>query len=752
MSRTELRTIVQMFAFIAVCTIFLVSCAGPTMQSEPAASPPPESPVRSDDGAYSGLEEVVVTGTRVEAKERRTSSRAMRERSVAGTANAQRPVTSIADHEGSLEAAVTQLSSDEELWVIATPTVADNAAATNDDSPGSGAMLASFPGDIDPQTGVAREIPLPLQHTAVQAKIDGYLSSVNVRQQFANPFDEKIEAVYLFPLPEKAAVSEFLMIIGERKIRGILREKEQAEAIYEAAKSQGYQASLLVQHRPNVFEQKVANIEPGKSIDVDIKYFHTLAYNDGWYSFVLPTVVGPRYNPPGSKDPLVPVPQGARVDSTETTIPYLRPGQRSAHDISIDVEIDAGVAIETLQSTHQIASTRPAPEIARVRLANQSTIPNRDFVLNFKVAGDTIKSNLMTWRDPDSGQGYFTMMLYPPAETARLERQAMELVFVLDCSGSMHGRPLEQAKSAVSAALNHLQPGDTFQIIRFSENSTQLGATPLPATTENLRRGRQYLASLNSTGGTQMIEGVKAALDFPHDPTRLRFVTFMTDGYIGNETDIIGAVHERIGAARIFSFGVGSAVNRYLLERMAKEGRGAVAYLGAQDSASKIMDGFFQRISHPALTDIRIDWGGMLVSDVYPARIPDMFVGRAVLVSGRYTGTPGEISVSGNAGAEQRSINVATDTGDDTRAAVAKLWARLRIADLADRQSWENDPYDELAGAIKATALQHKLVSAYTSFVAVDTSRQTEGDSGVTVPQALPVPDGVRYDTTVRQD
>jgi Ca-activated chloride channel family protein len=430
----------------------------------------------------------------------------------------------------------------------------------------------------------------------------------------------------------------------------------------------------------------------------------------------------------------------------------LRPDERSAHDISIDVEIDAGVTIETLQSTHPIASTRPAPEIANVRLANQSTIPNRDFVLNFKVAGDRIKSNLMTWRDPDSGQGYFTMMLYPPAETARLERQAMELVFVLDCSGSMHGRPLDQAKSAVSAALNHLQPGDTFQIIRFSENSTQLGATPLPATAENLRRGREYLASLNSTGGTQMIEGVKAALDFPHDPARLRFVTFMTDGYIGNETDIIGAVHERIGAARIFSFGVGSAVNRYLLERMAKEGRGAVAYLGPQDSASQIMDGFFRRISHPALTDIRVDWGGMLVSDVYPARIPDMFVGRAVVVSGRYTGTAGEISVSGNAGPEQRSINVATDASHDDRAAVAKLWARLRIADLADRQIWESDPYDELAGAIKATALQHQLVSEYTSFVAVDTSRQTEGDSGVTVPQALPVPDGVRYDTTVRQD
>ena len=183
----------------------------------------------------------------------------------------------------------------------------------------------------------------------------------------------------------------------------------------------------------------------------------------------------------------------------------------------------------------------------------------------------------MTYRDPESGQGYFTLMLYPPSDHASLARRPMEMVFVLDCSGSMSGRPLEQAKNAVSAALDQLREGDTFQIIRFSEDSTQLGATPLPATRQNLQLGRRYLRNLHGTGGTQMIEGVKAALDFPHDPARLRFVSFMTDGYIGNEVDIIGAVHDRIGDTRIFSFGVGSSVNRYLLERMAKEGRGAVA-------------------------------------------------------------------------------------------------------------------------------------------------------------------------------
>jgi Ca-activated chloride channel family protein len=401
----------------------------------------------------------------------------------------------------------------EELWIIATPST--TAEGNEDDSPGSGAMVTRFPDDIDEQTGKAKEIPLPLKHTDVRAAINGYISTVNVRQKFENPFNEKIEAVYMFPLPEKAAVSEFLMVIGERRIRGIVRKTEEAQSIYNAARSQGYQASLLVQHRPNVFEQKVANIEPGKSIDVDIKYFHTLSYNDGWYSFVFPTVVGPRYNPPGHQDPIVPVPRGSITPQSLTAVHYLRPKERSAHDLSINVAIDAGVAIEEFKSSHKIVASQDTAESATVELASRTTIPNKDFVLKFRVAGDTIKSNLLAYEDPDTLQGYFTLMVYPPAGVDALARRWMEMVFVLDCSGSMSGRPLEQARNAVATALNHLQEGDTFQIIRFSDNSSQFGETPVPATRENLVRARRYLERLSGSGGTQMIEGVKAALDFP---------------------------------------------------------------------------------------------------------------------------------------------------------------------------------------------------------------------------------------------
>ncbi len=591
--------------------------------------------------------------------------------------------------------------------------------------PGSGTMLAGFPSPGRPD--LTRFVPLPLKHTAVDAAIKGYIGTVNVKQEYENPYDTKIEAVYVFPLPEKAAVSEFLMVIGERTIRGILREKEEAQRIYQEARRQGYQASLLV----------------------DITYFHTLAYKDGWYSFVFPTVVGPRYNPPGHADPVAAVRRGSGSTGPGTAIEYLRPEERSGHDISINVRIDAGVEIEEVNASHGVDVTRDDERTAAVKLRNESTIPNRDFVLDFRVAGERLKSNLLTHRDPDTGESYFTLMVIPPKDSTLVPRQAMEMVFVIDCSGSMSGQPLQQAKDAVRMALDRLDPNDTFQIIRFSDTASQFGTRPVPATERNLTQARRYLDGLSGQGGTQMINGVKSALDFPHDPSRFRFVTFMTDGYIGDERDILAAVHSRIGASRIFSFGVGDSVNRYLMERMADAGRGVVAYLGLNDSARDVMDGFFARVSRPALTDVDVDWGGMAVTDVYPPKLPDLFVGRPLVITGKYTGDSKPVKVFGSAGGERRTVMAADEKAGNAGASLGKIWARLRIADLANRQTWAGDPYGELGDAIRSTALRHQLVSNYTSFVAVDSSATTGGDHGVTVRQAVPVPNGVRYETTV---
>jgi len=722
---------------LLVCAKFLTSCT---------TSPLPDEPPPQGHEAQS-LEDV-----RVQARIRTAQSPGLSSYALAG-----QEIGPAYDQSGRQRASA---SSGTEVWIIAKASppeeMTDYAASVpsvdeDTQDPGSGAMIANVPSADE--TGDTAEVPLPLQHTAVNGSIAGHISTVRVKQQFANPFDTKIEAVYVFPLPEKAAVSEFLMVIGERTIRGILREKEEAEAIYRAARDQGYQASLLVQHRPNIFEQKVANIEPGKAIDVDITYFSTLAYKDGRYSFVFPAVVGPRFNPPGHPDPVHALPRGGGTKTPGgTALEYLAPTERSGHDLGITVSIDAGVPIEEITSTHEITVERDGATSATVQLAQRTTIPNRDFVLDFRVAGETVKSNLLSYRDPDTGEGFFSLMMIPPIDTTRVSRRPMEMVFVIDCSGSMDGRPLAQAKEAVDTALGLLNPNDTFQIIRFSDDASRFGREPVPATEENLAAARRYLTDLNSQGGTWMIEGIRAALNFPHNPSRYRFVSFMTDGYIGNEAEILDEVHRRIGNARIFSFGVGESVNRYLMERMAKVGRGAVAYLGLNDSAEEVMGAFFARVSRAALTDVEIDWGGMTVSDTYPGRLPDLFVGRPLVVAGKFRGKPTAVTVSGTVDGTRLSFVVKAAEAGNAGPSLAKVWARANIAELTDRQATAGDPHGELRDAIRRNALQHQLASDYTSFVAVDSIEPTAGEYGVTVHQAVPVPEGVRYETTVARD
>ena len=630
----------------------------------------------------------------------------------------------------------------DEVWIIAKAKPV--APPPGDDkSPGCGAMMAVIPGE-------EKEIALPLKHTDVKGQISGYIATVEVTQQFHNPYDDKIEAVYVFPLPQNAAINEFIMVIGKRKIRGIIRERKEAERIYKEARRQGHVASLLTQERPNIFTQKVANIEPGKQIDVNIKYFNTLAYADGWYEFVFPMVVGPRYNPPGFKEGVGAVARGKRgISGQKTEVQYLKPTERSGHDISLAVDIDAGVAIEEIKSSnHAVRKQTAGREKMTVRLSERDTIPNKDFVLRYRVAGKKVKSALVVHRDKRGG--YFTLMLYPPENLSSVKRAPMEMIFVLDCSGSMRGKPIAKAKDAIRRALRKLESNDTFQIIRFSNNASQLGPKPVPVTDDNIRRGLEYVDSLKGSGGTQMIEGIKAALDFEHDAERFRLVSFMTDGYIGNEAQILAAVHERLGASRIFSFGVGSSVNRYLLDRMAKLGKGAVAYVGLDDSAGEIIDQFYDRISHPSLTDVTIDWGEMKVADMYPRRIPDLFVGRPIILTGRFEGDgKTTISITGKAAGRLHDLSIPIDLSDSAQhPGIASVWARKKIEDLANQATYDKN--SEIPSEIKQTALEYSLMSAYTAFVAVDSSRKTLGDHGVTIAVPVPVPDGVRYDTTVQ--
>ncbi len=632
----------------------------------------------------------------------------------------------------------------DEIWVICKPETPP--APSKDDGPGSGCLMARLP-DRE------KEIPLPLKHTDVQAHIIGYIASVDVTQQFHNPYDTKIEAVYIFPLPQNAAVNDFIMTIGERKIRGIIRERQQAEQIYQAAKRQGHVTSLLTQERPNIFTQKVANIEPKKQIDINIHYFNTLAYVDGWYEFVFPMVVGPRFNPPGFTEGVGAVARGkAGISGQKTEVQYLKPNERSGHDIAVTVNLDAGVSIEELKSAnHVITKEIPQPEQAVIKLSPLDTVPNKDFVLHYKVAGKRLKSALVTHRDERGG--FFTLMLYPPETTKHVKRAPMEMVFLLDCSGSMNGKPIAKAKNAVKRALLSLQEGDTFQVIRFSNNASQFGSKPIPATKENVQKALDYVETLHGSGGTMMIEGIKAALDFPHDLERFRFVCFMTDGYIGNEAQILAETHQRLGDSRIFSFGVGASVNRFLIDRLAKLGRGAVAYISLNDDATDVIDNFYERIKYPALTDIEIDFGNMEVAEIYPKRVPDLFVGRPVIITGRFRGDGNTtVKVNGKIAGKDYQQEFALDLEDPAAQhdGLAFVWARRKIEELSKREIVLPNP--ELPGIIKDVALEYSLMSQYTAFVAVDSSRRTEGDHGVTVNVPVSVPDGVKYETTVQSN
>jgi Ca-activated chloride channel family protein len=592
-------------------------------------------------------------------------------------------------------------------------------------------------------------VPVPLEHTNVLARVAGSVASVAVRQEFSNPFDTKIEAVYVFPLPHDAAVHEFVMTIGERTIRGILRERAEAEQLYAHARAAGRIASLLTQERPNVFTQKVANIEPGKAIDIEIEYFHALPYVDGWYELVFPMVVGPRFNP-----------QGTSQQATEVT--YMTPRERSGHDIALAVELDAGTRIEELAcDTHEVSTLYedarfPGDEAthAHVELVPHDRVPNRDFVLRWRVAGGRLKTSWLAHGDAQSGT--FALALHPPASPDDLPRQPIEMICVVDTSGSMKGQPLDITKSALQRLLDRLGPDDAFQIVRFSSSSTSLGSAPLAGTPNNIRRGRRYIDDLSARGGTQMIKGIRAALRCERDPERQTVIAFLTDGFIGNEEEILSEVRREIDDARIFSFGIGASPNRFLLEALAREGRGTVAYVGLNPRGGEVMASAFDRMCRPALTGVQLDFGGLEVSGVFPHHVPDLFAGRSVIVTGRYVNRTGDdrlaVRVSGEVAGQHTTFDMPCDLGSETdHAGIERLWARTRIADLVSEARAARDEFERQAyyDRIRETALEHGLMSAFTAFVAVDSLTQSEGEFGTTVPVPVPVPAGVQYETAV---
>ena len=578
----------------------------------------------------------------------------------------------------------------------------------------------------------------PLKNTDVKIEVAGFLSRVRVTQEFENNFSEKIEAVYVFPLPNNAAVDQMTMRIGERVVRGQIRRREEAREMYEAAKSNGQTASLLDQERTNIFTQSVANILPGEKIFIEISYVETLKYEDGQYEIVFPMTVGPRYNP-------------ASVSSAEAQRISPAIAERAGHDISIEVNLDAGVPLEKVESkSHQIESMMRSANSFNVRLKNEKTIPNKDFVLRYDVTGKRVEDAILTHRSEKGG--YFTLILQPPNEPRVEDVTPKEIVFVLDTSGSMSGFPIEKAKESMKLALDGLNPQDTFNLITFAGDTHVLFPAPVPATPENLKAAQAFLESRQGGGGTEMMTAIKAALAPTDSQQHLRIVCFMTDGYVGNEAEILAEI-QRHPNARVFSFGIGSSVNRMLLDKMAEEGRGEVEYVSLKDDGSAAARRFHERVRAPLLTDISVDFGGLQVADVYPKRLNDLFSAKPVILHGRFTKAgSGVVKLKGKSFGREivREIAVNFPENEPAHDSLATLWARKRIDELT-AQDYENAK-PEIREQITSLGLEYRLLTQFTSFVAIEERVVTDGGQPRKIEVPVELPEGVSRDSSVTID
>lgn len=578
--------------------------------------------------------------------------------------------------------------------------------------------------------GVPRGL-CPLKKTDVRAEISGFISRVTVTQTFQNPFAEKIEAVYTFPLPNDAAVDDMTIEIGERLVKGKIMERKKAQETYEAAKQQGKTAALLEQQRPNIFTQSVANITSGAEIKVVITYVETLKYADDTYEFRFPMTIGERY-----------IPSSVNTEDAAKISPKSK--SRPGHTVSLEVNLEAGVSVENLSSvTHEIETAQFSPSKYSVRLNSEEEIPNRDFVLRYKTAGVKIEDAILTHRD--SRGGFFTLLLQPPDRVMPADTMPKEIVFVMDTSGSMDGFPIKKAKEAMRLTLENVNPNDTFNVITFAGDTRILFENPVAATKENIEKAKKWLDDSDAGGGTEMITAIRAALAPSDSQNHVRIVCFMTDGQVGDEAEIIAEVQKHPNA-RVFAFGIGDSVNHFLLDEISREGRGEVEYVGLKDNGSAAARRFYERVRNPLLTDISLEFQGIETDEVFPKLIPDLFDAKPVAVVGRYKlGGEGKIIMRGKMQGQpfERAITVNFPNTEAANDVLATIWARRKVADLTRLDYTglqKNAMREDLQSVMTNLGLEFKILTPFTSFVAVDEQSVTDGSQPVRteVPIAAP--------------
>ncbi len=587
-------------------------------------------------------------------------------------------------------------------------------------------------------------VQAPTLDTDVHIQITGMLARVTVKQKFHNNGADWKEGIYVFPLPENAAVDQLRMQIGERIIEGQVREKQQARKEYQQAKASGKRTSLVEQERPNIFTTSVANIGPDENIVIEITYQQVIRYTDEEFSLRFPMVVAPRYIPgktiiagfegTGWSVNTSQVPDASRItppvlntEQGSENEPGQEPEQNSINPVSLEIALDTGFLLSHIDSpTHQIDIVIPDNTRYSIKLKNEEVPANRDFELVWQAeSGQSPKAALFT-EDMDSDV-YSLIMLLPPASEISLVLHR-EVIFVIDTSGSMSGPSIVQAKQALNLALTRLKPGDRFNIIQFNSYTEKLFHFPQPVSHHALRQAHQYVDNLEAQGGTEMASALRAALlkqgNNANDSNYLvRQVIFLTDGSIGNEDALFNIIQSQLGDSRLFTIGIGSAPNSHFMNRAAKFGRGSHTYIGNISEVQTKMEALFSKLESPVLTNIHIQWPENCVIESWPQNIPDLYLGEPLLISTKSDALPESLTITGDIAGSKWSATLKLNGGQKD-SGIPVIWARKKITALMDqmRQSRQRkgQEVDALRNTIVETALKHHLVSKYTSLIAVD--------------------------------
>jgi Ca-activated chloride channel homolog len=594
---------------------------------------------------------------------------------------------------------------------------------------------------------------LPLKSTRVDVRIAGVIADVTVTQRYRNEGKRPIEAKYVFPSATTAAVHAMSVRIGERLITANIQEKQRARIAYEAAKKEGKTSALLEQERPNVFQMNVANILPGDDIAVELRYTELIAPTEGRYNFVFPTVVGPRYHAGNTtaKFPSIPyLPMGGAPDKLvgtesntqlEMNVQFASPLpvseiESTSHDLEVTNEGSANAHV-TLDSVNQ-KSTLTNPSTTKGGPAN-----NRDFILTYRLAGDQTATGLTLHQG--THENFFLALVEPPKAIATEQINPREYVFVVDISGSMHGYPLETSKALLRNLIGHLRPSDTFNVMLFSGSAEMLNATPVPATRANIERAIQTIERQRGGGSTEIVPALKRIAALPKNADVSRSVIVVTDGYVMVEQEVFALVRKNLGHSNVFAFGIGSSVNRHLIEGIARAGQGEAFIVTRPEHAAGQAERLRKMIEAPVLTQLRARFEGLDVYDVEPkslsSGLPDVLGGRPVVIQGKWRGDPrGQLVLEGQSASGAYQAVVPVTTPDREAVALKHLWARSRIGQLSDQEALEGA--NSQREGILSLGLKYSLLTPYTSFLAVDQVVRT-AEPATTVNQPLPLPQGV---------